>query len=252
MRSHTIIAGTGRAGTTFLVHLLTALNVDTGFSLDEIPRLIDPRSHAGLEWDPRQPNAPYLVKSPSFYLWAKEVFENPDISIDHVFIPIRDMTQATLSRISVANLSKNDDSDALPIDVPGGLVDTDSPKAQGNILSDQLIDLLLEVARHNIPVTLIHFPTSLYDSEYLFKKLKPILAKINYEEFQKQFDLIADPGLVSQFPSTLTKEPVEQTVATLLKQNYELNNSLAAVAKSYSWRPTKPLRRIKAATKKWL
>jgi hypothetical protein len=48
-RHHVIISGTGRAGTTFLGQLLTALKLDTGFYNPFAD--IDPISNAGMEFD---------------------------------------------------------------------------------------------------------------------------------------------------------------------------------------------------------
>src|SRR5258706_14981308 len=60
-RHHIIISGTGRAGTTFLIQLLTELGLDTGF-----PKglTLDLNSRAGMELDIRDPHAPYVIKSP--------------------------------------------------------------------------------------------------------------------------------------------------------------------------------------------
>jgi hypothetical protein len=44
-----IIAGTGRAGTTFLVQMLTALGFGTGFARDQSFQEVDEISHSGLE-----------------------------------------------------------------------------------------------------------------------------------------------------------------------------------------------------------
>lgn len=48
-----IISGTGRAGTTFLIQLLTCLGFDTGFA--NVEAAIDPNCNAGMEWDLRHP-----------------------------------------------------------------------------------------------------------------------------------------------------------------------------------------------------
>jgi hypothetical protein len=60
-KHHVIISGTGRAGTTFLVQLLTELGLDTGFP--DAHSQIFPNCNAGMEYDIRDPKAPYIVKS---------------------------------------------------------------------------------------------------------------------------------------------------------------------------------------------
>jgi hypothetical protein len=59
---HCLISGTGRAGTTFLVVLLTRLGLDTGFA--EETMMIDEIARAGLEHAFIEPTSPYLIKSP--------------------------------------------------------------------------------------------------------------------------------------------------------------------------------------------
>ena len=55
-RSHIIITGTGRTGTTFLVQLLTNLGLETGFTRQNMALFENAR--AGLEHDVRNGNAP--------------------------------------------------------------------------------------------------------------------------------------------------------------------------------------------------
>src|SRR5689334_19149751 len=83
-RHHVIISGTGRTGTTFIMQLLTALKLDTGFR--------DPHSavwsncHAGMERDIREPNAPYIIKSPWLCDCLDDILEEGGIVIDHALI----------------------------------------------------------------------------------------------------------------------------------------------------------------------
>jgi hypothetical protein len=48
-KHHVIISGTGRAGTTCLVQVLTALGLDTGFA--DLTSAVHANCHAGMEWD---------------------------------------------------------------------------------------------------------------------------------------------------------------------------------------------------------
>ncbi len=63
-RKHILITGTGRAGTTFMVELLTHLGLDTGFNADTVTGLKDEMGRAGLEKDIRNNDCPFIVKSP--------------------------------------------------------------------------------------------------------------------------------------------------------------------------------------------
>lgn len=84
-RRHVVISGTGRAGTSFLVCLLTRLGLDTGFS--EADLALDECSRAGLERDIRKP-APYIAKAPWLCVTINEVLERDDIVIEHAIIPL--------------------------------------------------------------------------------------------------------------------------------------------------------------------
>jgi hypothetical protein len=62
-RHHVIISGTERSGTTFLVQLLTALKLDTGFN--NPASAISPISNAGMEFDIAKANWPYILRNPN-------------------------------------------------------------------------------------------------------------------------------------------------------------------------------------------
>ena len=88
VRNHVIITGTGRSGTTFLVDLLTNLGLETGFSIEEIASKKSRQARAGLEYDVRQDDSPFIVKNPKFCDYAEEVFRRDDIVIEHIFVPV--------------------------------------------------------------------------------------------------------------------------------------------------------------------
>src|SRR5215831_18269185 len=125
MRHHVVISGTGRAGTTFLVQLLTDLGLDTGF--DSPTSGIYPNCNAGMERDLREPNAPYIVKSPWMCDYLDEVIRNRQVVIDHAVIPMRDLYSAAESR---RNVARNAGVNGLLRDVPGGLWHTTVPEEQ--------------------------------------------------------------------------------------------------------------------------
>lgn len=208
MRSHVVITGTGRAGTTFLVELLTQLRLDTGFSVENMASAKYPDARAGLEHDIRENNCPYIVKSPWFCDHADEVVARPDIAIDHVFIPMRDLPAAAESRRYVSRVS----AAKLPLlkrlrrlfkrkSFPGGLWITRSgkPGKQEEILLRQVYQMMWAVADTNTPVTLLRFPRTVKDPGYLYDKLKPILGGIGYPEFSVAYEKVVHPELVHQF-----------------------------------------------------
>ncbi|MGA3113216.1 MAG: hypothetical protein ABSF90_02150 [Syntrophobacteraceae bacterium] len=201
-RHHVIISGTGRAGTTFLVQLLTALKLDTGF---ENPASgISPESNAGMELDIRQANAPYIIKSPWLCDHLDEAIRGNPIIIDHAIVPIRDLYSAAESRRAVSKksaLSSRPDDD-----VPGGLWHTKVPEKQESVLTRQLYNLFFVIAKHDIPVTLLHFPRLVNEPEYLYKKIAFLLPNIGYDVFLQYFREVGKPELVHDFKPILNAE----------------------------------------------
>jgi hypothetical protein len=200
VRRHVIITGTGRAGTTFLVQLLTHLGLDTGYAVDDVSSHLDQHSRAGLEHDIRTPNAPYVIKSPWFCDHAQEVINDESIKIDHIFIPFRDVSHAAESRIRVTQESAN--NDMIKSDVPGGLWHTHDPKEQCSILYQQLNKLLLAVSATHLRVTFLNFPLLTEDAEYCYRKLFPIISSVGFGEFKTAFNKVRKPEWVHSFDST--------------------------------------------------
>ncbi len=208
LRNHVVITGTGRTGTTFLVQLLTHLGLETGFSVDDIASKIFKEARAGLEYDIRLKDCPFIVKSPWFCDFAEEVIRRDDIVIEHVFVPIRDLNAAAESRryvvkTSVSNLPSDERLKHMstPREFPGGLWHTRSsePGVQEVILLSQVYKLLLAISDTAVPVTFIRYPRIVKDCRYLFDKLKPVLRDITYESFSASFSKTVRPELVHSF-----------------------------------------------------
>jgi hypothetical protein len=193
-RRHLIISGTGRAGTTFLVQLLTKLGLDTG--VEDIDSAINPNCNAGLESDIRLPDAPYVVKTPWLCDYLDEVLRGGDVTIDHALIPMRELYAAAQSRRHVASTT---DPTLYPGGIPGGLWHTDDPGEQETALTHQLYKLLLAIAKHDIPLTLLEFPRLVYEPAYLYRKLAFALGDINYDSFLNVFRAVSRPELVNDF-----------------------------------------------------
>lgn len=202
-RAHIVITGTGRAGTSLLVQLLTFLGLDTGYSPERMALFATAR--AGLEHDIRREDSPYIVKSPWFCLYAEDVLQNrSDILIEHVFIPMRDLHAAAESRRYVTEQFKAkltpEEREKVDISrIPGGLWLTRDESSQEKILLDQLYKLLLVLSNTTIPVTLMHYPRIVKDSQYLYAKLKPILKDITYAKFESAFKSTVLPEFIHSF-----------------------------------------------------
>ena len=194
MKHHVIISGTGRAGTTFLVQLLTALGLDTGFPDPESG--IYANCNAGMELDLRQPEAPYIVKSPYICDYLDEVMRSGRVVIDHAIVPMRDLFAAAESRRDVSSRSN------LPVPpdrVAGGLWNTTRPDDQEAVLTQQFYKLFIALAEHDIPVTLLHFPRLATDADYLYGKLSFLLSNMPRGAFLRGFGSVSKPDLIHDF-----------------------------------------------------
>lgn len=206
MRRHVVISGTGRAGTSFLVKLLTQLGMDTGFTPETLEKDFDAETRAGLEHNVRDPEAPYVVKSPLFCNQAQEVLQRHDILIEHVFIPIRDLYGAAESRRFVLDTARAKMglwarlwSWVRTPELPGGLWNTRFRARQERVLMEAIYRLTLALADSNTPVTFLRYPRLVQDSAYLFEKLRPILSNVSHAHFDAVFARLIRPEWVHSF-----------------------------------------------------
>jgi hypothetical protein len=192
-RHHLIITGTGRAGTTLLVQLMTALGMDTGFP--DISSGVFPNCHAGMEWDLRDPACPYVVKDPWMCDRLDPILREGFVTVDHAIVPIRDLYSAAESRRSVSERA------GIPgnCTVAGGLWLTDNPEDQEAALAARLYQLFHTLARHDIPTTILDFPRFVADHDYLYRKLAPLLPDISRDQFRTEFAKVVRPELVHDF-----------------------------------------------------
>ena len=197
-RHHVIISGTGRAGTTFLVQLLSRLGLETGVGSATVTG-VDARAHAGLECDIRRGDAPYVVKAPHLCDTLDGVLANGDVVVDHALVPVRDLYGAAESRRDVVRRSP---SHLAPQLLAGGLFGTDDPAAQEAALATRLYQLIHTLAKHDVPMTLLYFPRLVEDPAYLLDKLRPVLpAGVEYAGFLGAFRDVSKPELVHRFPA---------------------------------------------------
>ncbi|HVU36311.1 MAG TPA: hypothetical protein VHE61_22935 [Opitutaceae bacterium] len=189
-KHNVIITGTGRAGTTFLVRLLTALGQDTGYDTQSWRADYFPHCSAGLEHDLADAGAPYIVKNPELCVTLDGILAAGGVIVDHAIIPVRDLEEAARSRARIGGENGT---------VPGGLVGTGDPKHQGEVLAERFHRLVQTLVTHDIPYTFLLFPRFVSDAEYAFSKLSAALPSLDRARFMAVFPKIADPGLVHDF-----------------------------------------------------
>lgn len=207
-RKHIVITGTGRAGTTFLVELFTALGMETGFTLATLRERKDKISHAALENDLRRENAPYIVKDPFFCEYANEVLKSPLFHINHIIIPVRDLYSVAESRrrVEKANLARMKLLEKVkqtlrPRAFRGGLWGVKDPRAgaQEAQSARQFYQLMYALADAPTNVILMRFPRLATDPNYAYEKLADVLEEPDKMAFVTAFDRVARPDLISKF-----------------------------------------------------
>jgi hypothetical protein len=186
-----IITGTGRAGTTFLVQLLTKLGLDTGYTPKNMERGYFAHCSAGLEHDPEDSKAPYIVKNPELCEGLPAILGRGTISIDHAIIPVRSLEDAASSRIRIGGEGQ----------VPGGLWGTGQTGQQKAVLAEKFHALVHTLTVHEIPHVFLHFPRFAQDPDYTYRKLGWLVGNIPREDFLAAFTATARPELIHDFAS---------------------------------------------------
>ena len=184
--SHIIIAGTGRAGTTFLVQYLTELGLDTHISRHG-PGQFDANAQAGFEDMPlltAAENLPYVIKAPWMGQYIDEILASSEIRIDAAILPVRNLVEAAASRTilelramyqsapHMAKLTETRENWAL---TPGGTIFSLNPLDQARILAIGFHRLVQRLVDAEIPLLLLGFPRLIEDGDYLFERLKSLL-----------------------------------------------------------------------------
>jgi hypothetical protein len=196
---HIIITGTGRAGTTFLVQLFTALGFSTGFSLEEALSRVDEISKAGLEVELGDEQKPYVIKSPWFADHLSESLRAGRIDIHAAIIPIRDLYEAAESRRRVYREAER--RGLNPLTHPGTLWHTNEPHKQEEKLALQFYKAVFPLIQFEIPTFFVEFPRLVRDPPYLFKSIAPLMEDhgVNFSEYIGAHKKVADPDIVHTF-----------------------------------------------------
>lgn len=199
-KSHLLIAGIGRSGTTLLVQLLDGLGLDTDLAHGNLA--YDNAANAGFETVPIKPDSvPYVLKSPWSYQFLNELMEKGEIKIDCVLIPIRNLSEAVSSRIilDLRSIYASKHHPARHFDgvwrnnssVAGGITYSLEPIDNQRILASAFYDTVEICVRHNIAMQFIHFPRFAFDVDYAFQNLKGYVKDgVSFEQFKIIYDRI--------------------------------------------------------------
>ena len=204
MRNHLLIAGTGRAGTSLLVRILHACGLDTEISRHDGAVFWDNHANAGIENIPVVgEDHPYVVKSPFSYQFIRELLARPDIKLDGVLIPVRDLDEAVASRITLELRHRYEHliEFASQVEetwrdwgtVPGGVTYSLEPLDQARILAHSLHRIIEPLVDGEIPIHFLKFPKFTRDIEYLHRRLMPVLpAEMSFGEFSARAAPVID------------------------------------------------------------
>jgi hypothetical protein len=187
-----VITGTGRAGTTLLVQVLTDLGLDTGFTPDAP---IDGGVNAGLETGIEAPDAPRVVKNPNLSRRLGELLDAGKVAIEHVIIPMRDLDVAAASR--VRNTAYGADLHTF-----GGLFGTARATHQREALALVFYELMFTVARYDLPHTLLLFPRFAQDWRYTYDKLGFLTPDVPAARWEEVLAERSSPELIHEEPLT--------------------------------------------------
>lgn len=162
MSEKIIITGTGRAGTSFLVVILTLLKLDTGFKIDDIDTYSLPNA-AGMESTIYRNHQ--ILKNPKFIADIEQIIEMPNLLLKYVIIPIREYEESAHSRFN--NSQKHI--------LEGSLWLADNVESQQAFYHKIMANYVKVMVQYDIPTIFIDFKRMTTDIQYLYNKLQPIL-----------------------------------------------------------------------------
>ncbi|MGO9876340.1 MAG: hypothetical protein ACLPVY_21405 [Acidimicrobiia bacterium] len=187
-----VITGTGRAGTTLLVNVLTRLGLDTGEGSPNVSG-VDTRTHGGLESLLDAPDAPCIVKDTTLPFRLGKLLEAGTVSVSHVIVPIRNLDLAAASRVRASNYGKN-------IFARGGLWGTVDPVKQRDALASMLYELMYTIAKFELPHTLLEFPRFTTDWQYTHRALSFLAPEQTPEAFRDVLAAAVQTDLIHEEP----------------------------------------------------
>jgi hypothetical protein len=192
-RPHLLIAGTGRAGTSFLVRYLAELGLDT--QLARAGKIgWDDAARAGLEDLPLsalRPNLPYVLKQPWSYQMIDEILDDPGIALQSAIVPVRHLADAAASRTVIELRAMHEAAPWITGlrrpwhdwgTVPGGTIYSLDPVDQSRLLAVGFHDLIERLLQADVPIVLLAFPRLAEDADYLYGKLRAVLPEGTTQE----------------------------------------------------------------------
>jgi hypothetical protein len=187
-----VITGTGRAGTTLLVQLLTELGMDTGLHDGKLTPY-GHGVHAGLECRVDDPGSPGVVKDMTLGFRMRAVLESGTVTIGHVLLPRRRLDVATASRIRAARYGRE-------IFRHGALTGTMRVRDQRKVLESMEREVISALDDFAIPWTVLEFPRFATDAAYTHAALTPIVPQATVADVEGALRRLVRPELIHEQP----------------------------------------------------
>ena len=204
MRHHLLIAGTGRAGTSFLVRLLHELGLDTHLGRRGGEAFWDENANAGYEdhvlW--KTGDLPYVAKFPWLFESIDAVLADPEVVIDGVIVPVRDLDDAAASRVVLELRNRHATSPEMRSEprvwehwaaTPGGVIYSLNPLDEARLLAVGFHRLIQHLVAAEIPVHMLAFPRMIKDPDHLLRQLRGCIPKnVSDERIREAHRQVAD------------------------------------------------------------
>jgi hypothetical protein len=186
MKHHLLIAGTGRAGTSFLVQYLHGCKLETHLTHHPEAKLYE-EANAGLEDIPIDGRPlPYVIKTPWLFEFVERFLSRKDIAVDVVVLPMRDLVEVASSRVTLemrARYASLNDSGVLEEctkwetwgKTKGGVVYSLNPIDQARILAMGFHQVIHAFVKRAVPIVFLDFSRMIEDGAYLYEQLRPYL-----------------------------------------------------------------------------
>ena len=184
VKNKILITGTGRSGTSFLIQLMSLLDMETGYDKNVTYEQYPPHNirniNAGLENQPLTNNKVRIHKALGFALEIDSIIKN--YNIGHVIIPIRNLHDSANSRVKAGLLWESNDLES-----------------QIKHNSKLVYNLIHSLVRDDVSHTFLPFPEIIYNENIIYDKLEWLFKEysINKEEYLSAFNKLKDTDKIS-------------------------------------------------------
>jgi hypothetical protein len=264
-RRHLMIAGTGRAGTTFLVRYLAELGLETYLSRHADARM-DEAANAGFEELPLAGDPatlPYVIKSPWLCEYVDELLQTA--RLDAVIVPVRDLGEVASSRMLVEMDAMHRAAPWLAQHgatwdswgwSPGGAVFSLDPVDQARLLAVGFHRLIERLVAADIPIIFLSFPRMALDAAYLVRKLGAVIPRdVTEQAALAAHARVADADKIrvdAELGPPVPERPDSRDLDMIAvrRQLARLRGELDEMRTSRSWKLTVPLRWVNAVVQR--